>query len=159
MAVPEGYTVLAKVGLVNKGEYSAAATYNKFDFVYNSGSSWLAKKDGLKGVSPADGEDWQCLAKGFVESSASELNITDASNVTGVGAGKTTTMQNWADSVGTFVTTKAVTNDSFTTKFNAKLANNGTTEDEGSALDARYGKTLQDAVNELQAQFETVHTW
>lgn len=151
MAVPSGYTPLAKVGMVNKGTYSASATYNSLDFVYYNGSSYVAKKDGLTGVTPAEGVNWQYLAKGFVNADATGINIKDTSNLMGSGAGKAVTLQTWGDKVADWLVSKVITNDNFVTKLTERLVNNGTTTSTGFALDARYGKTLQDAVSQLNA--------
>lgn len=151
MAVPSGYTPLAKVGMVNKGTYSASATYNNLDFVYYNGSSYVAKKDGLTGVTPAEGANWQYLAKGFLNADATGINIKDTSNLMGSGAGKAVTLQTWGDKVANWLVSKVITNDNFVTKLTERLVNNGTTTSTGFALDARYGKTLQDAVNTLNS--------
>ena len=140
MAVPSGYIALAKVGLLNRGTYSASATYNKLDFVYYNGSSWTPKKDNLKGVTPAEGDNWQILAQGFASISAASITATDTSNTTGAGAGKASTVQKILDAIAA-IAVKAITT--------AKLVNNGTTTEAGYALDARYGKTLQDSVDTL----------
>lgn len=57
-------TILGTVGIVSKGNYSASATYYAGNFVYYNGSTFLAKKDNLKGVTPAEGDNWQMLARG-----------------------------------------------------------------------------------------------
>lgn len=46
-----------------RGTYSASATYNKLDFVLHNGSSYVAMRDGITGVTPGTSvEDWQMLA-------------------------------------------------------------------------------------------------
>ena len=52
MAAPEGYTKLGNVGYADKGVYSADATYNKYNAVYHEGSTYVALKDNLHGVTP-----------------------------------------------------------------------------------------------------------
>ena len=155
MAVPSGYTPLAKVGMVNKGTYSASATYNSLDFVYYNGSSYVAKKDGLTGVTPAEGTNWQYLAKGFLNADATGINIKDTSNLMGSGAGKAVALQTWGDKVADWLISKVITNDNFVAKLTERLVNNGTTTSTGFALDARYGKTLQDAVNTLNSGIQS----
>ena len=58
-------TSLGKVGIVDKGNYSAEVIYNSGDFVFYEGSTWLALKDNLLGVEPGDGENWKYLARGL----------------------------------------------------------------------------------------------
>lgn len=152
MAVPSGFTPLAKIGLLDRGEYDANETYNTMDFVQYRNSSWVAKKDGLKGVTPEEGDNWKYLARGFENDDASGINITDTSNITGVGAGKKTILQTWADKIGEWIVNKAITNDNFVTKLTERLVNNGTTTASGFALDGRYGKTLTDQISELNAK-------
>ena len=58
-------TNLGRVGLCPKGDYSASATYKRLDFVVYSGSSYVALKDNLKGVTPGtNAGSWQLLAAG-----------------------------------------------------------------------------------------------
>lgn len=46
-----------------RGTYSASATYNKLDFVLYNGSSYVAMREGITGVTPGTSvEDWQMLA-------------------------------------------------------------------------------------------------
>lgn len=156
MAVPSGYTALAKVGTVDRGTYSTSATYNKLDFVYYNGSSWIAQKDGLKGVTPAEGNNWHYFAKGFTNQNATGININDTSNLLGAGAGKATTLQKWGDKVADWLVNKVITNDNFVSKLTARLVNNGTTTNTGFALDARYGKTLTDKDASMQTAIDTL---
>lgn len=112
MAAPEGYTPLAIVGYTDKGTYSAGTTYNKYNVVLYDGSSYVAIKDGVTGVTPSnDGVNWRTFANGFPSN--------------------------------------GVTTDNFQSTLGNYLANNGTTTNSGFALDARYGKTLQDSVDAL----------
>ena len=60
-------TSLGKVGIVDKGNYSAEVVYNSGDFVLYEGSTWLALKDGLIGIKPTEGENWKYLARGVSE--------------------------------------------------------------------------------------------
>ncbi len=71
MAVPEGYTKLGLVGYSFKGSYSDTATYNRYNCVNYSGSTYVALADNLTGVTPEAGSNWAMLANG-----ASIANIT-----------------------------------------------------------------------------------
>ena len=53
--------------------------------------------------------------------------------------------------IGNWIANKLVHTDAFQTVLKQFLVNNGATTSEGFALDARYGKTLQDSVNQLNS--------
>lgn len=55
-------TILGKVSLTPKGEYSPDTAYTALDVVSYGGSSWMALKD-VTGVAPAEGENWMLLAQ------------------------------------------------------------------------------------------------
>ena len=131
---------LGKVGIVDKGNYSASATYNSGDFVTYNGSTFLAIKDGVKGIAPSDDKtNWKYLAKGFNEPAASGITVTDTHGIIDGSKGKKTFAQNLFDGIGNWIITKAVTNDTFVNKLTERLINNGTATLEGFALDARQG--------------------
>lgn len=58
-------TDLGLVGIVDKGEYSAAATYNRGNFVYYNGSTYLCLLDDTHNILPTINTNWRYLAKGF----------------------------------------------------------------------------------------------
>lgn len=64
MAIPDGYTKLAVVGLVDKGSYSESATYSQYNFVLYEGSTYVAMKDNPS-KPPKNGTDWHYLAQGI----------------------------------------------------------------------------------------------
>ena len=51
-------TNLGRVSLVPRGTYDPAATYTRLDYVRFGDDGYLARRSGLRGVTPADGEDW-----------------------------------------------------------------------------------------------------
>lgn len=55
-------TILGKVSLTPKGEYSPDTAYTALDVVSYGGSSWLALQD-VTGVAPVEGESWMLLAQ------------------------------------------------------------------------------------------------
>lgn len=68
--------VLGKVGLVNRGTYSASASYTALDFVLYNGSSYVALKN-VSGITPSnDGTNWQTLAEGTAASLYLKNNLT-----------------------------------------------------------------------------------
>lgn len=54
---------LGRVSLNPRGEYSAAATYNRLDIVSYEGASYLVLADGTTGVTPAAGSSYMLLAE------------------------------------------------------------------------------------------------
>lgn len=99
MAIPEGYSFLAKIGVAYKGDYNERTTYNQYDAVYYDGSTYIALVDSPAGPPSADGSNWQYMAKGFVGqiiSNLSSLNATDKNGVIGE-AGSTVNAQNLVD--------------------------------------------------------------
>lgn len=148
MAVPEGYTKLGLVGFVDKGNYSVDTTYLKGDVVFYNGSTYKVLKDNLRGVTPKnDGVNYRYMAQGFAD--ASGLPATDTNNLTGVGAGKKSTVQAILDAITKRLVEKVVTSDSFQTVLGKYLVNNGLTTQTGKfALDAVFGKNLQDQITQ-----------
>lgn len=116
MAAPEGYTKLGNVGYADKGVYSADATYNKYNVVYYEGSTYVALKDNLHGVTPTNGENWRYMAKGFNEASADGITVIDTSGIIGGTKKKKTILQTFLDKVGDFIINKAVTNEALLLK-------------------------------------------
>lgn len=98
MAIPEGYTFLAKLGIAYKGDYSEEETYEKFNAVYYNGSTFIALVDNPDGPPIADGANWQYMAQGFLSQVISNLTATDKNGVIGE-AGKTVNAQELIDGI------------------------------------------------------------
>lgn len=143
MAIPEGYTKLAVVGYSDKGVYSSGTTYNKYNVVLYEGSSYVALKDNLVGVTPSDdGVNWRIFAQGLEVVSADNIDVNDTPDVTGGGSGNKVKLQALIDKLS----------DWWLSKLTERLVNNGTTTTSGQyALDAAFGKNLQDQVSKLNA--------
>lgn len=76
-------TILGKVSLTPKGEYSPDTAYTALDVVNYGGSSWLALQD-VTGVAPAEGENWMLLAqKGDQGASFTRLEKTAGTGAPG----------------------------------------------------------------------------
>lgn len=82
----EGKLILGKVAFVDKGTYSAAITYNTFDFVVTEDSCYLCVKDGCKGIALTDTTWWKCIARG-TQATAAAKNANDAANLANQKAG------------------------------------------------------------------------
>lgn len=105
MSIPEGYSLLARVGFVDRGNYSASATYLAGDVVYYNGSTWSALKDNLKGVPPTNGANWRYMARGFASEVLSAITAKDTSGLVGT-AGASVGAQELMDAIADKVATK-----------------------------------------------------
>lgn len=85
MAVPEGYTKLGLVGYSFKGSYSGTATYNRYNCVNYSGSTYVALVDNLTGVTPETGANWAILANGATEEDIEAIKRNVSTLQTDVG--------------------------------------------------------------------------
>lgn len=135
MAVPEGYTALGRLGYADKGNYAAGTTYMTGDVVYHNGSSYVARKDNLKGVTPVDGNDWKYLARGFAAETMADVQATDTSGVLGT-AGAQVVSQSLIDAIADRVMTKLIGTN--------QIVNNLLATEPGSVLDATQGKALKE---------------
>ena len=151
MAAPEGYTKLGNVGYADKGVYSVDATYNKYNAVYYEGSTYVALKDNLHGVTPSNGADWRYMAKGFNEASADGITVTDTSGIIDGTKNKKTILQTFLDKVGDFIINKAVTNDALLLKLADYVAKADIVQTESTATNkvpsSAYLKQVVDAQN------------
>ena len=151
MAAPEGYTKLGNVGYADKGVYSADATYNKYNTVYHEGSTYVALKDNLHGVTPADGANWRYMAKGFTEASADAITVIDTSGIIDGTKNKKTIWQTFLDKVGDFIINKAVTNDALMLKLADYVAKTDIVQVESTATNkvpsSAYLKQVKDSID------------
>ena len=151
MAAPEGYTKLGNVGYADKGVYSADATYNKYNTVYHEGSTYVALKDNLHGVTPADGANWRYMAKGFTEASADAITVIDTSGIIDGTKNKKTILQTFLDKVGDFIINKAVTNDALMLKLADYVAKTDIVQVEFTATNkvpsSAYLKQVKDSID------------
>ena len=163
MAAPEGYTKLGNVGYADKGVYSADATYNKYNTVYHEGSTYVALKDNLHGVTPADGANWRYMAKGFTEASADAITVIDTSGIIDGTKNKKTILQTFLDKVGDFIINKAVTNDALMLKLADYVAKTDIVQVESTATNkvpsSAYLKQVKDSIDSNLASKITVMTY
>lgn len=85
--------------------------------------------------------------------SIGKIEVNDNKNISGQGAGSKMALQDFLDIVGLWFIEKIVTHenfpDDFATALLDKLKNDGVTTDDGFALDAKYGKSLKDAIDRI----------
>ena len=94
---------------------------------------------------------------GGFDGSASSVSAVDTHNLTGAGAGKKSTVQNLLDVIAQKLVEKVVTSDTFQTVLAKYLVNNGLTTETGKfALDAAYGKNLQDQITQQNSNIPSI---
>ena len=145
MAVPEGYSALGRLGYSDKGNYAAGTTYMTGDVVYHNGSSYVARKDNLKGVTPVNGNDWKYLARGFAAETMADVQAIDTSGVMGT-AGAQVVSQSLIDAIADRVMTKLIGTN--------QIVNNLLATEPGSVLDATQGKALKEYYDQVISDLE-----
>lgn len=142
MAAPEGYTELGRIGFVDKGNYASGTTYRTGDVVYYNGSTWVALKDNLRGVTPAPGANWKYMARGFAAEALSAITAVDTSGVLGE-AGASVTSQELIDAIADKVMTKLIEK--------SKIVNNLLATDTTTVLSGPMGKSLDEKITKLNS--------
>ena len=137
MAVPAGYTELGRIGFVDRGTYASGTTYRIGDVVYYNGSTWVALKDNLKGVTPVTGANWKYMARGFAAEALSAITAKDTSGVLGT-AGASVTSQALVDAIADKVMTKLIEK--------SKIVNNLLATDTTTVLSGPMGKSLDEKI-------------
>jgi hypothetical protein len=149
MAAPEGYTELGRIGFVDKGNYASGTTYRTGDVVYYNGSTWVALKDNLRGVTPAPGANWKYMARGFAAEALSAITAVDTSGVLRE-AGASVTSQELIDAIADKVMTKLIEK--------SKIVNNLLATDATTVLSGPMGKSLDDKITQLNSDLGDVKT-
>lgn len=150
MAAPEGYTELGRIGFVDKGNYASGTTYRTGDVVYYNGSTWVALKDNLRGVTPAPGANWKYMARGFAAEALSAITAVDTSGVLRE-AGASVTSQELIDAIADKVMTKLIEK--------SKIVNNLLATDATTVLSGPMGKSLDDKITQLNSKMPTDLTY
>ena len=132
-------TSLGKVGIVDRGNYLQEETYNAGDFVLYNGSTWLALKDGILGVEPAEGRDWKYLARGFEAEVLSLITANDTSGLIGE-AGQQVNAQSLIDVIADKVANRLIDK--------GLIVNNLVTDNTEMVLAAPMGKELKRQLDE-----------
>lgn len=100
-------TILGEVGIVDKGIYNSDTTYNSGNFVLHNGSTWLAIKDNLTGVTPEEGANWKYLARGFASEMLALITAIDSQGLLG-NKGAEVTGQALIDKLADMVANKLI---------------------------------------------------
>ncbi|ADL03384.1 hypothetical protein [Lacrimispora saccharolytica] len=131
-------SILGTVGIADKGDYNPSTTYVAGNSVYYAGSTWVALKSNLTGITPEEGENWKYLARGFESDSLSQIEGTDTSGVIGT-AGSTVVSQALIDAIADKVMTKLIPY--------ANIVNNFMATDPKTVLSGPMGKSLKDQLD------------
>lgn len=132
---------LYAAGLVDRGIYDAAVTYDKGDFVFYKESTWLALQDGLLGVEPVEGDSWKYLAKGIAAELLSLIFATDTQGLLGE-AGETVTGQALMDEIADRIANKVM----LKTDLVSQIINDST-----KAISAAAAYSLQEQITTLNS--------
>jgi len=135
-------SILGTVGIADKGDYNANTTYVEGNFVYYGGSTWVALKNNITGITPEEGENWKYLARGFGSDSLSQIEGTDTSGVLGT-AGTIVVSQALIDAIADKVMTKLIPY--------ANIANNFLSTDPKTVLSGPMGKSLKELYDQLNS--------
>lgn len=134
-------------------------SFEKNNAKYFSGQSKRYAVGGVEEGDETDNAQYYCeearkaaeQAAGSVgfDGTAASVSAVDTHNLTGAGPGKKSTVQNLLDVIAQKLVEKVVTSDTFQTVLAKYLVNNGLTTETGKfALDAAYGKNLQDQITQ-----------
>lgn len=148
--------VLGKVGIVDAGTYEASKTYNSGMFVLYNGSTWLAIKDNLVGVTPEEGANWKYLARGFAAELLSLITAIDTEGLLG-SQGEQVTGQALMDELADRVATKLV---------EKTMLSNVQVNDQNKVPTSALAYSMQEAIDQINSDFvgyintqRTIHTF
>ena len=134
-------------------------SFEKNNAKYFSGQSKRYAIGGVEEGDEADNAQYYCEearkaaeqaagSAGF-DGTAASVSAVDTHDLTGAGVGKKSTVQNLLDVIAQKLVEKVVTSDTFQQVLAKYLVNNGLTTETGKfALDAAYGKNLQDQITQ-----------
>lgn len=141
-------TSLGLVGIADKGTYSAEVTYNKGQFVLYDGSTWLALKDNLTGVTPAEGESWKYLARGFAAELLSLVTAIDSQGISG-SQGSQVNAQSLIDVLADKVANQLIAK---------SMMSNVQVNDTGKVPTSALAYAMQQSIESLNSNLRTVNT-
>lgn len=144
-------------------------SFEKNNAKYFSGQSKRYAVGGVEEGDETDNAQYYCeearkaaeQAAGSVgfDGTAASVSAVDTHNLTGAGPGKKSTVQNLLDVIAQKLVEKVVTSDTFQTVLAKYLVNNGLTTETGKfALDAAYGKNLQDQITQQNSNIGGIKT-
>lgn len=142
----EGDFRLGKVAFVDKGIYSAATTYNTFDFVVTDDSCYLSLKDNNTGHAVTDTARWKCIARGTQATEASKTALDAANKALNAKAGADTATAS-ATQQAANANAAAGSANTATDAANTIIANLATKEETIDALIPQLSTAIRNAVN------------
>lgn len=111
MAIPQGYSPLAKIGIVDKGTYVQGTAYSQLDAVYYDGSTYLALIDSPVGIPTNDGVNWRYLARGMYAQTIENYNDLMVNEVGGYLPDALAVKEGFNSINGSLIHVKSITND------------------------------------------------
>ena len=142
-------------------------SFEKNNAKYFSGQSKRYAGGGVEEGDEADNAQYYCEearkaaeqaagSAGF-DGTAASVSAGDTHDLTGAGVGKKSTVQNLLDVIAQNLVEKVVTSDTFQQVLVKYLVNNGLTTETGKfALDAAYGKNLQDQITQQNSNINGI---
>lgn len=142
-------------------------SFEKNNAKYFSGQSKRYAVGGVEEGDEADNAQYYCEearkaaeqaagSAGF-DGTAASVSAGDTHDLTGAGVGKKSTVQNLLDVIAQNLVEKVVTSDTFQQVLVKYLVNNGLTTETGKfALDAAYGKNLQDQITQQNSNITEI---
>lgn len=142
-------------------------SFEKNNAKYFSGQSKRYAVGGVEEGDEADNAQYYCEearkaaeqaagSAGF-DGTAASVSAGDTHDLTGAGVGKKSTVQNLLDVIAQNLVEKVVTSDTFQQVLVKYLVNNGLTTETGKfALDAAYGKNLQDQITQQNSNINSI---
>ena len=143
-------------------------SFEKNNAKYFSGQSKRYAVGGVEEGDEADNAQYYCEearkaaeqaagSAGF-DGTAASVSAGDTHDLTGAGVGKKSTVQNLLDVIAQNLVEKVVTSDTFQQVLVKYLVNNGLTTETGKfALDAAYGKNLQDQITQQNSNINGIN--
>lgn len=145
---------LGKIFITDGGIYDANTTYEKLTMVSYNNSTYITLRT-VTGVTPSnDRINYGLMAQGFTATYLSSVTAEDVQGLV-VEAGSETPAQSLINAIADRVANQLVSNSDLQDILSdyilkSAIANNLSITEEGKVLDARQGKTLNDALAETQ---------
>ena len=147
---------LGKIFITDGGIYDANTTYEKLTMVSYNNSTYITLRT-VTGVTPSnDRINYGLMAQGFTATYLSSVTAEDVQGLV-VEAGSETPAQSLINAIADRVANQLVSNSDLQDILSdyilkSAIANNLSITEEGKVLDARQGKTLNDALGTKAAQ-------
>lgn len=153
---------LGKIFITDGGIYDANTTYEKLTMVSYNNSTYITLRT-VTGVTPSnDRINYGLMAQGFTATYLSSVTAEDVQGLV-VEAGSETPAQSLINAIADRVANQLVSNSDLQDILGdyilkSAIANNLSITEEGKVLDARQGKTLNDALTSTNSTLSAVNS-